>query len=257
MTKDFVNEEQPCFFLCRGRTCGICRFLPYPRSVTKSSGKVPDEKAGKITERGQLPTTPPMADLPVVAIEKAGRIEPPRDHNGDSGNDTTALGEKSKIQKVVDTLYGIVDYLESSESHLCPASDIKMTVSMQRVQDLQALAQDHFYDVASSLSRANFVFFCKVNGADLVIRMLNCLLTHPWEGLCDELQSLERSCVSLCWSLTELCVMYNHVAIQPCLVDIVTRVASQTRAKFCPHCRSESVSQDKEIKYKALLALSK
>ena len=186
-----------------------------------------------------------MADLPVAAI------------SGKDEDDATALENKSKIKKVVDTLRSMVDFLESSEFHLCSAADIKMKVSMQKVQDIQTLAQDHFYDVASSLSKASFVFFCKVDGTDLVIRMLNCLLTHPWEGLCDELRSLERSCVSLCWSLTELCVMYNHIAIQPCLIDIVTRIVAQTRAKLCPHCKSESVSQDKEVKYKALLSLSK
>ena len=65
-----------------------------------------------------------MADLPVAAI------------SGKDEDDATALENKSKIKKVVDTLRSMVDFLESSEFHLCSAADIKMKVSMQKVQDI-------------------------------------------------------------------------------------------------------------------------
>ena len=164
------------------------------------------------------------------------------------------------ISNVLKTLNRTATDLDSLVPHLCRATGIQMELNMQQLQEIEALSHDYFFTSSNELSKANFLFFCENGGPESLFQVHRHLLTHPWEGLCEELKLLEGVCLYLCWSLTELCATYNMPDIQRSLVDIITRIASEARAKWCPVCRSLAVSQEegiKEIKYKALSALSK
>lgn len=164
------------------------------------------------------------------------------------------------ISSVLHTLNCTATHLDSLVPHLCRAAGTQMQLSMQQLQEIEILSHDYFFTSSNELSKANFFFFCENGGPESLFKVHRHLLTHPWEGLCDELKLLEGVCLYLCWSLTELCATYNMPHIQHSLVDILTRIASEARVKWCTVCRSLAVGQEegiKRTKYKALSALSK